>query len=126
VDSEFRRAYYGVKAVMKSIHDRLPLVLDAPTLEEWMNPNPLFRNLLRALLKPAPDDRLVVGKVSRLVNAIKNDGTELLRDSHMGRRVSWRCFGSGLARGWVSFSQFPRRSHLLELEQLLFLHNGPR
>jgi putative SOS response-associated peptidase YedK len=65
-------------AVMKSIHNRMPIVLDPSRLDEWMNPSPADANSLRALLRPAPDDWLVAEKASPLVNSVKNDGPEVL------------------------------------------------
>jgi putative SOS response-associated peptidase YedK len=65
-------------AVMKSFHNRMPIVPDPSRLDEWMNPSPADPDSLRAFLRPAPDDRLVAEKASPLVNNVKNDGPELL------------------------------------------------
>jgi putative SOS response-associated peptidase YedK len=65
-------------AIMKPIHNRMPVVLDPLQLEEWLNPTPAFHNSLRALLKPAPDNWLIADKASPLVNSVKNEGPELL------------------------------------------------
>jgi putative SOS response-associated peptidase YedK len=65
-------------AVMKPIHNRMPVVLDPSRLDDWMNPTPPDPNALRSLLRAAPDDWLVADKASPLVNSVKNDGPELL------------------------------------------------
>jgi putative SOS response-associated peptidase YedK len=65
-------------AMMKPIHNRMPVVLDPSELNEWMNPSPSDPNSLRALLRSAPDDWLVADKASPLVNSVRNDGPELL------------------------------------------------
>jgi putative SOS response-associated peptidase YedK len=65
-------------AVMKPIHNRMPVVLDPSQLDEWMNPTPTDPNTLRVLLRAAPDDWFVAEKASPLVNSVKNDGPELL------------------------------------------------
>jgi putative SOS response-associated peptidase YedK len=65
-------------AVMKTIHNRMPVVLDPSELNEWMNPSPVDPNSLRAILRPAQDGWLVAEKASPLVNRVKNDGPQLL------------------------------------------------
>jgi putative SOS response-associated peptidase YedK len=65
-------------AVMKPIHNRMPVVLDPSHLDDWMNPNPAEPNSLRALLHPAPDEWIIADKVSPSFNSVKNDGPDLL------------------------------------------------
>jgi hypothetical protein len=48
------------------------------TRREVDHPVPAFRNSLRALPRPAPEDWLVADRASPLVNNVKNDGPELL------------------------------------------------
>jgi putative SOS response-associated peptidase YedK len=68
----------AANAVMKPIHNRMPVVLDPSQLEERMNPRPADPNLLRSLLRPVSDDWLVAGEASPLVNSVKNDRPEVL------------------------------------------------
>jgi len=62
---------------LMAIHDRMPVVLEASRLDEWMDPK-AADTVPRAMLKPAPDDWLVADPASPLVNSVKNDGLELL------------------------------------------------
>jgi putative SOS response-associated peptidase YedK len=63
---------------IEPIHDRMPAILDERAAEDWLNPNENNPLRLKALLRPAPDDRLVLSRASPLVNSVKNDGPELL------------------------------------------------
>lgn len=67
----------AANALLKAIHDRMPVILDEGAAEDWMNPrerNPLS---LKRLLTPAPADLLLMQPASPLVNSVKNDGPEL-------------------------------------------------
>jgi putative SOS response-associated peptidase YedK len=65
-------------ALIKPIHNRMPVMLDPSQLDQWVNPPPAAPNLLRALPRPAPDEWLVAEKASPMVNSVKYDGSELL------------------------------------------------
>jgi putative SOS response-associated peptidase YedK len=65
-------------AVMKPIHNRMPVVLDPWQLDDWMNPTPADPSALSSLLRAAPDEWLVAEKATPLVNSVKNDGPEIL------------------------------------------------
>jgi putative SOS response-associated peptidase YedK len=57
---------------MREIHDRMPVLLSPEGAAAWLSrPDP-------ALLAPAPDGWLVARDVSARVNAVVNDGPELL------------------------------------------------
>lgn len=60
------------------IHNRMPVMLDERTPDDWMNPLQRDPLSLKRLLGPAPDDALVASPASPLVNSVKNDGPELL------------------------------------------------
>lgn len=65
-------------AVSTPIHDRMPAILtDEDTIDAWLygEDDPAA---LKRLLAPAPDDYLVVSRVSPRVNSVKNDDPELL------------------------------------------------
>lgn len=66
---------------MAPTHDRMPVVLDESRFDEWMEPNNADVASLRAMLAPAPEDWLVAGTATSLVNSVKNDGAELLGSS---------------------------------------------
>jgi len=68
-------------AVMASIHNRMPVILSAKDAEDWMNPREDHPLDLKRLLVPAPEDLLVTQRVSPLVNYVRNEGPELLRET---------------------------------------------
>jgi len=64
--------------LIRPIHDRMPVILDERTAEDWMNRNEADPRRLKRLLVPAPEGKLVITPASPLVNSVKNDGPELL------------------------------------------------
>jgi putative SOS response-associated peptidase YedK len=56
----------------------MPVILDEAGAAEWMNLRESDPLSLKRLLVPAPDDNLVVGPASPLVNSVKNEGPALL------------------------------------------------
>jgi putative SOS response-associated peptidase YedK len=64
--------------LMKPIHNRMPVVVSESDLDRWMDPAIPNPDTLRSLLHPAPEDWLVAGCASPLVNNVQNDGPELL------------------------------------------------
>ena len=65
----------GPNAVMRPIHDRMPVVLPPEAWDRWLDKGVAD---VADLLAPAPDDLLVRTKVSTKVNSVRNDGPELL------------------------------------------------
>jgi len=65
-------------ALLKPIHDRMPVILNERAAEDWMNPNETQPKRLKRLLSPAPEAKLLITPASPLVNSVKNDGPELL------------------------------------------------
>jgi putative SOS response-associated peptidase YedK len=64
-------------AMMRPIHDRMPVIL-APELEAaWLDED-AEEGDLTALLKPPPDDFLTSRVVSDLVNSVREDGPRLI------------------------------------------------
>ena len=59
-------------ALLKPIHDRMPVIIDPKYIDLWLdaNQNP---ELLTQLLKPFPPTKLTAYPVSNLVNSPKND-----------------------------------------------------
>lgn len=64
-------------AVMASLHNRMPVILDDDLVERWLDSELTDPTQLRALLQPCPDRLLHVYPVSRLVNNARNEGPEL-------------------------------------------------
>ena len=60
------------------VHHRMPLVLQPPAWDRWLEPSPLDDAEAAKLLAPPTSDLLVVEKVSRRVNSAANDGPELV------------------------------------------------
>jgi putative SOS response-associated peptidase YedK len=65
-------------ALVGSIHDRRPVVLDEGGVEDWMNPHEANPVSLKRLLVPAPEGALEMRPASPLANSVRNDGPELL------------------------------------------------
>lgn len=64
-------------ATMRSIHNRMPVLLDPGLEEAWLDPDASTDDLLD-LLVPAPDDLLEIREVGDSVNDVRKDGPELL------------------------------------------------
>lgn len=69
----------GPNAVMKPIHNRMPVLLDDRALELWLDPKVTDDARLRSLLVPAPDDLLDAYPVSTTVNNARVDSEVLVR-----------------------------------------------
>jgi putative SOS response-associated peptidase YedK len=65
-------------ALIGTIHDRMPVILDEAGTEDWMNPREADSASLKRLLVSAPEEMLEMRPASPLVNSLKNDGPELL------------------------------------------------
>jgi putative SOS response-associated peptidase YedK len=57
------------------LHDRVPVILGPQAWEGWVNGTP---DTAAALIQPCPDDWLEYFTVSRRVNAVANDGPDLI------------------------------------------------
>ena len=71
----------SANAVMRPIHDRMPVVLPTEAWDRWLAPGPKEASELLPLLVPAPDGLLVRRAVSTKVNNVKNEGAELLNSA---------------------------------------------
>lgn len=60
-------------AVLRSIHDRMPAILDAEAVERWLDPELDDARVLAALLHPTPPEGLEIVRVSRAVNDARFD-----------------------------------------------------
>jgi putative SOS response-associated peptidase YedK len=64
---------------MRAIHDRMPVILDNSSEEDWLDPEIHERKALKEILQPCPNEWLTAVEVSPLVNSAKNNGPELLQ-----------------------------------------------
>ncbi len=63
---------------MRPIHNRMPVVLDDPAPDDWINPTKADSLSPKQLLIPAPDEVLLVQPASPRANSAKNDGPQLI------------------------------------------------
>jgi putative SOS response-associated peptidase YedK len=61
-------------SVVKPIHHRMPVILDAAGVDKWLEHSGFKADSLLSLLSPFPDEALTAYQVSTLVNSPKNDG----------------------------------------------------
>ena len=64
--------------VVERVHDRMPVILDEGSLDEWLFAPAAERAKLHALLLPVVDDALVGTPVSPRVNSVRYDDPECL------------------------------------------------
>ncbi|HEX5591374.1 MAG TPA: SOS response-associated peptidase [Candidatus Limnocylindrales bacterium] len=69
----------GPNALMRSIHDRMPVVVPPEAWERWLDPALPDPGELTGLLVPAEDGSLEAYPVSRAVNDVRNDGPGLIQ-----------------------------------------------
>jgi len=63
---------------MRSVHDRMPVILRPSDYEAWLDPENRDLAGLKSLLKPFPAEEMRVYPVSTRVNRAGNDGPELI------------------------------------------------
>ncbi len=68
----------SANAVMAPIHDRMPVIVDPANYGTWLGEVAASADELRALLRPAPDDRLVAEPVSTAVNSPRHDSPDCI------------------------------------------------
>jgi len=64
---------------MRSIHQRMPVILSGDGIDAWLNPANTDPKLLDTLLKPCADDLLKRYPVSKFVNNIRNNSPACLQ-----------------------------------------------
>lgn len=60
--------------VVRSIHDRMPVILDGESASSWLDPELADPEALQQLLRPCPGEDLTAYPVDTRVNRPKNDG----------------------------------------------------
>jgi putative SOS response-associated peptidase YedK len=68
----------AANATMAPVHDRMPALLDRADWQTWLDADQHDLEALARLLKPAPDDLLVLDRVSTAVNYVRNKGADLI------------------------------------------------
>lgn len=68
-------------AVLKPVHDRMPVILKPDSYEEWLNPKAKDTAKLQNLLVPYSADEMSSHAVSRAVNSPSEDSAELIVNS---------------------------------------------
>jgi putative SOS response-associated peptidase YedK len=66
-------------ALMRSLHDRMPVILAPADIDRWLNPAIEDPARVLDLLRPAPEDALVCWPVSSRVNSPRNDEPACIR-----------------------------------------------
>lgn len=64
-------------ADVEGIHDRMPVILDADGIAQWLGETPVRIDALHDLLRPAPAGTLQAWRVSTRVNSARVEGPEL-------------------------------------------------
>ncbi len=67
----------GANKLLSRLHDRMPVLLDRPDFEQWLDPES-DPAPLRSLLQPAPERALKMVPVSSFVNAARHEGPECI------------------------------------------------
>jgi putative SOS response-associated peptidase YedK len=65
-------------APLRSLHDRMPVILDPAGYRRWLDPGIEDAEALEPLLRPLADDRLELRPVTRRVNDVREDDVHLL------------------------------------------------
>jgi putative SOS response-associated peptidase YedK len=60
------------------IHDRMPIILDPPRVDVWLDPQIGVNEILQKLLTPFPANEMDMYPVSTKVNNARNEGEELI------------------------------------------------
>ena len=64
--------------LMSDIHDRMPVILDDKSVQDWLNPRNQDLNQLSNLLKPYPSNHMYLYEVSPMVNNARNELKECI------------------------------------------------
>jgi putative SOS response-associated peptidase YedK len=64
--------------LMRPIHDRMPVILDPPDYDLWLDPGVQEIELLQSLLRPYPAAAMIAYPVSPVVNNARNDDPQCI------------------------------------------------
>ncbi|MCU7806171.1 MAG: SOS response-associated peptidase, partial [Candidatus Thiodiazotropha sp. (ex Lucinoma borealis)] len=65
-------------AIVKQVHDRMPVILSPEHFDSWLDPDNKNRSGLKEMLKPWPEDETEWYPVSKLVSNPGNDTPECI------------------------------------------------
>lgn len=65
--------------IMRSIHDRMPVIIDAKDYDAWLDPQVQKSDYVQSLLRPYLAEEMTVYAVSTLVNKRNNDSPECIK-----------------------------------------------
>ncbi|MCU0607049.1 MAG: SOS response-associated peptidase [Candidatus Edwardsbacteria bacterium] len=68
----------SANALMRPIHDRMPVILDREACGAWLDPEATDPQILAGLLAPFDPDRMEAYQVGPLVNSPRNDSPECI------------------------------------------------
>ncbi len=68
----------SANSLVEKFHNRMPVILPADKMLEWINPEPGKPEQLSKLLNPYPAEEMIAYPVSRLVNSPANDSPECI------------------------------------------------
>ncbi|MFP6679538.1 MAG: SOS response-associated peptidase [Dehalococcoidia bacterium] len=82
----------GPNALMKTIHDRMPAILDVESEALWLDPSTEDTERLSALLQPYPAEEMERHAVSKNVNSVHHDRSEMIEALDMSKcgATSWQ------------------------------------
>jgi putative SOS response-associated peptidase YedK len=66
--------------LMLPVHDRMPVILEEPDFDRWLDLGEDDPSNLQPLLKPHDSGSMLRKPISTLVNSLKNDGPEILAE----------------------------------------------
>ncbi len=64
--------------LMRTIHDRMPVIVPAEDYAAWMDPTNVNVVDLAKFIRPYPSEHMLAHQVSKRVNTPKNDDAELI------------------------------------------------
>lgn len=64
--------------LVKTIHNRMPVILKPDTYDDWLRPGEGDLSLLKSFLRPYPSEEMTAHQVSRAVNNPQNDSSECI------------------------------------------------
>lgn len=70
--------------LMKSIHDRMPVILEPDNFDLWLKAEPTQRDELQSLMKPLPAELMMATAVSTFVNKPGNDDARCIEPQQPG------------------------------------------
>jgi len=64
--------------LLAPLHDRMPVILGAEDWARWLGEEPVKSEVLLALLKPFPAERMTLWKVASAVGNVRNENAQLI------------------------------------------------